>query len=82
MTGRARAAAPVRRRFTVLPSSLGFEVIDADGRPVDTRPSRLEAEDEAAGFNRAAAAGSRTLTAALSNPRVLSFDLSDGTHLS
>lgn len=61
----------VRRRFSILPSSIGFEVIDADGRPVDVAPTKRTAADQAAGFNRAAEAGSRTLEDALSNPRIL-----------
>ena len=60
------------RRFTVLPTALGFEIIDSDGRPVDVQPTRREAREGAKTLNRAAEAGDRTLSralVALSDPR-------------
>jgi hypothetical protein len=63
------------RRFTILPCSTGFEIIDVEsGHPVDKRPYKAEARGLAHDLNQAAEAGSRTLAVALtalSDPRVL-----------
>lgn len=55
----------VVRRFTVLPTILGFEVIDADGRPVDTRETRASANGVAQSLNEAEKAGQAALIGAL-----------------
>lgn len=54
------------KRFAILPSSVGFEIIDAEtGHPVDTHLTAREAVEEAGALNRAAEAGSRALAVAL-----------------
>jgi hypothetical protein len=52
-------------RFTTQPTIDGFEVIDADGRPVGSRDTLRQATGAAFRLNRAAANGSDALTYAL-----------------
>lgn len=59
------AQRPVRRRFTILPGLYGFEVIDADGRPVDRRETRKSANGAAQYLNEAAMRGTKSLERAL-----------------
>jgi hypothetical protein len=53
----AKEAPAPFKRFTVLPTIDGFEVIDTDGRPVASRATRRQAAGTAFRLNRAAANG-------------------------
>jgi hypothetical protein len=61
----SKSEAPVPRRFTAAPTAYGYEVVDADGRPVASEQDELSAGIIAATLNGAAAAGPRSLARAL-----------------
>lgn len=62
---RARASAPIPKRFTVLCTLEGFEVVDTDGRPVGIEHDELSAGMFATTLNGAAALGPKYLARAL-----------------
>lgn len=62
---RPRASAPPPKRFSVMPSMLGYEVIDSDGRPVALKSNPYDAQAASAELNAAVLDGPRALAIAL-----------------